>query len=231
MSNIKHKLIVEGRNDQYVMQSILRQRNISCVILDRKRGGAIQENTISLEQQGGFNNLHKKLFIKLKDPQIEKVGIIVDADDPDDPKVNISNRWQSLKGVLNRFDGVSLPDDPSPSGTITTLQRGELAPIVVGIWIMPDNQSPGTLEDFVKHLVPSERTALWRRAEGCVDEIPDDERLFRAIDTPKVDLHTWLAWQKTPGIPLGAAISQRYLDADTPHGQQLIDWIRRLFEI
>ena len=191
----------------------------------------VDDNTISIEQQGGFNNLRKRLFIKVNDPQIERIGIIVDADDPDDPSVNISNRWKSLKGVLNKFDRASLPDDPTPSGTIATLQRGELAPVVVGIWIMPDNQSPGALEDFVKHLVPPDTTSLWTRAEECVDQIPDEERLFRPIDTQKAYLATWLAWQKYPGIPLGAAISQRYLDADTPHALKLIDWIQRLFKL
>lgn len=195
MSKIyKNKLLVEGRDDQYVMQSLLRRHGISCVIPDRRKGTSIEENTISIEQLGGFENLRKQLFRKLKvERHLERVGIIVDADDPDDPSVNISNRWQSLKGVLDSFDSVSLPDDPSPEGTIGTIQRKDGTSVVVGIWLMPDNQSPGTLEDFVKLLVPADRTSLWARAEGCVDEIPDVERLFRAIDTPKAYLHTWLA--------------------------------------
>jgi hypothetical protein len=96
---------------------------------------------------------------------------------------------------------------------------------------MPDNQVAGTVEDLVKFLVPLDRTSLWTRAEGCVDGIPDEERLFRPIDSPKVYLATWLAWQKSPRIPVGAAISQRYLDADTPQVLKLIDWIRRLFSL
>ena len=45
----------------------------------------------------------------------------------------------------------------------------------------------------------------------------------------KAHVHTWLAWQKEPGKPMGQAITKRYLDANAPHAQQLIVWIRKLF--
>ena len=210
MSNTyKYKLWVEGRDDQYVMQNLFVRHKISSVIPDRIRGIRIEEHTISIEQQGGFETLRKKLFGQLKDPELERVGIIVDADDPTDPSVNIRNRWESIKGVLNRFDNVVLPDDPSPDGTIGSLQREDGSTLVVGIWIMPNNQLPGTLEDFIKFLVPADKTSLWDRAEHSVDDIPPDERLFRPIDQQKAYLATWLAWQKRPCIPLGAAINHR----------------------
>lgn len=234
MSQIyKYCLFVEGRDDQYVLQSLLKRHRISAVIPDRlKASDRIEKNTISIEQWGGFETLRKRLFNEIRGRKsLERVGIIVDADDPDNPLVNISNRWLSLKDVLNKFENVTLPDAPNPEGTISTLQRPDSTIVVSGIWIMPDNQLPGTLEDFVKFLVPADKTSLWARAEGCVDSIPDEERLFRPIHKRKAHLATWLAWQKSPGIPLGVAISQRYLDTDTPHALKLIDWIRRLFSL
>lgn len=232
MSNTyKYKLWVEGRDDQYVIQNLLVRHKISSVIPDRIRGIRIKEHTISIEQQGGFDNLRKKLIGQLKDPELERVGIIVDADDPTNPSVNIRNRWESIKAVTARFDDVVLPDDPNLDGTIGSLQRADGSTLVVGIWIMPNNQLPGTLEGFIKFLVPADRTSLWNRAEHSVNEIPLDERLFRPIDQQKVYLATWLAWQKHPGIPLGAAINQRYLDANAPQAHKLIDWIRRLFAL
>ena len=47
----------------------------------------------------------------------------------------------------------------------------------------------------------------------------------------KAQLHTWLAWQEQPGTPLGLAITNRYLDANAPHAQKLMDWIRQLFDL
>lgn len=48
---------------------------------------------------------------------------------------------------------------------------------------------------------------------------------------PKAHIHTWLAWQEEPGTPMGLAITKRYLNADAPYVQQLMDWISRLFDI
>jgi len=231
-NNFRYKLWVEGRDDQYVMQNLLKHHAIACLIPDRRTDTPTDDSTISIEQQQGFDNLRKTLWRKIRgNEDLERVGIIVDADDPTNPSVNIRNRWQSIKGVLHRFDAVVLPDDPSPDGTIGSLEREDGTTLVVGIWIMPNNQLPGTLEDFIKFLVPADRTSLWNRAEHCVDEIPPDERLFRPIDQQKVYLATWLAWQKRPGIPLGAAINQRYLDAKAPQAHKLIDWIRTLFAL
>ncbi len=55
----------------------------------------------------------------------------------------------------------------------------------------------------------------------------------RCRDThlPVAEIHTWLAWQEEPGSPLGQAITKRYLDADAPRAQQLMDWVRRLFDL
>ncbi|MGH9822270.1 MAG: DUF3226 domain-containing protein [Blastocatellia bacterium] len=45
----------------------------------------------------------------------------------------------------------------------------------------------------------------------------------------KAHIHTWLAWQEKPGLPLGLAITFRYLNPDAPSAQQLVAWVRRLF--
>jgi hypothetical protein len=37
--------------------------------------------------------------------------------------------------------------------------------------------------------------------------------------------------QEEPEKPMGQAITARYLDADAPHVQELIAWIRKLFEL
>lgn len=47
----------------------------------------------------------------------------------------------------------------------------------------------------------------------------------------KAYLHTWLAWQEEPGKPMGQAITKKYVDAQAPHAQLLISWLRQLFEL
>ena len=70
---------------------------------------------------------------------------------------------------------------------------------------------------------------LWLLAEEVVQKVETQERRFRPTYRSKVKIYTWLAWQEEPGKPLGQAITARYLDADAPHAQKLVAWMRGLF--
>ena len=91
---------------------------------------------------------------------------------------------------------------------------------------MPDNQTSGILEDFLRFLVPSPND-LMNYAVFCVESISDP--LFRPTDRPKVIMHTWLAWQKNPGRPFGTAITSEFLDPNVSQVEVLVDWLRQLF--
>ena len=69
------------------------------------------------------------------------VGILPDAND--DPEA----RWNALRHRLadQRFD---LPERPDPDGTVIDGSPR------IGIWLWPDNQEPGELENFVEAMVP-----------------------------------------------------------------------------
>jgi hypothetical protein len=110
-----------------------------------------------------------------------------------------------------------------------TIIEESLLPIA-GIWLMPNNQLPGMLEDFVGFLVP-QGDPLWNRAGECLNGIPAEHRRFYDVNRSKAHIHTWLAWQDEPGTPLGSAITKRYLDADAAHAKLLMDWVRRLFNL
>jgi len=93
---------------------------------------------------------------------------------------------------------------------------------------MPDNQTTGNLEDFLKFLVPAD-SELYEHVISSVDGIPPSEQRFSAVDRSKVLIHTWLAWQKDPGKPLGTAITAKYFDPTVPQVDTLISWLNRLF--
>jgi len=104
---------------------------------------------------------------------------------------------------------------------------------VVGVWVMPNNALPGALEDFLRFLVPT-GDPFWEHAESSVACLPKSE----AVETKwrnaenwrsKARIHTYLAWQKNPGTPLGQAITARYLTADASEVAPLVTWLRRLF--
>lgn len=162
----------------------------------------------------------KALSAQLKASGLERIGLVVDAD------TDLQARWLKLCDALASFGYTSLPASPASGGTI--VEQTDFP--TMGIWVMPDNRLPGSVEDFVGFLRPPGDT-LWTRAEEAVAQIPDQERLFKPQATIKARVHTWLAWQEEPGTPMGQAITKQYLKADAPHALQLLDWLRRLFDL
>ena len=149
------------------------------------------------------------------------VGIVLDAD------TEIKTRWSSIRNTLIGIGYYSVPDQPQADGTILDSPAGTLLPRA-GVWLMPDNQANGILEDFLAFLVP-QPSDLFDHVQESVATIPPADRLFREVSEPKAIIHTWLAWQKEPGMPLGAAISARFLDANVSQVDVLVAWLMRLF--
>lgn len=204
----KKVLWVEGKDDEHVMKH-----------LSSNRGVPHFDEIKSLE---GCTNLLESLHVRLKaggDGII--AGIVIDAD------IDIAARWRSLRDQLLKTGYQAVPDNPSPGGTIIDPPEDAFLPRV-GVWIMPDNQTRGILEDFLKFLVPV-GSRLFDHVTSSIDTIPEGERRFNQLADPKAIIHTWLAWQEDPGKPLGTAITMRYLDANVAQVDVLVSWMNRLF--
>ena len=118
-----------------------------------------------------------------------------------------------------------MPGLPDPKGTVLNPPNGSLLPRV-GVWIMPNNEAPGKLEDFLSSLVP-EQDELFTHATEVVDNLPIQR--FKDKDKPKAVIHTWLAWQSSPGRPYGTAITAGFLNAHAPQADVLVAWLNHLF--
>ena len=97
----------------------------------------------------------------------------------------------------------------------------------IGVWVMPDNQLPGKIEDFVARLVP-DQDPLLPMAERATQSIPAALRRFSEPDLAKAVIHNWLAWQEEPGSRMGEAFTKRYLDPKAPTALVFVEWVRRL---
>ncbi len=117
----------------------------------------------------------------------------------------------------------SVPAVPSIDGTIVETNDAKK----IGIWLMPDNQRVGALEDFVGRLIAADDD-LWPKAQANVDDIPKADRRFKSTYLSKAYVHTWLAWQEQPGTRMGQTFKKNYLDAHHPQALVFIDWIKRL---
>lgn len=215
-------LLVEGVDDLHVLAHIFKAQGYEGKITIRE-----QEGVDRLKKRLGenlFDNLLEDLPVELKGSEVVALGIIVDAD------FDLNARWQSLANKLKDLKYENVPDLPKPTGTICT--GGNLPKI--GVWLMPDNTLPGMLEDFVKLLVPDEQKSLFAKAVEAVELIPVKERQFiteNSDKTAKAQIHTYLAWQSRPGVPYGIAIREKFLQADSPHTENLMKWVEELFNL
>ena len=146
------------------------------------------------------------------------MGILLDADE--DPR----ERWGQVACELARAD-LTLPTSPDPAGTIVPAQDGSYPR--VGIWMMPDNQHDGELEDFVLQMIPY-GDGVWPLSQGYVDNIPERDRKFAATKIDKAKLYAWLAVRWEPGR-MGAAIGKGDLEVGGPLCKSFLKWLVNLF--
>lgn len=202
----KKVLLAEGPNDKHVIGNLLRAHDV---------GG------LGIRDKGGISNILETLKTEI-DANQDFLGIVVDAN------LSLSSRWQSLGDRL-RHEEIgynNVPVEPVEDGLILEGQ-GFLPKL--GIWVMPNNQLPGKIEDFIRLLVADDKEGLWQLSEKAVREIPTENRLFADKDIIKANVHNFLAWQDEPGRPMGESITRRYFQPDAPEALNFVDWVRRLY--
>ena len=208
MANGRKILLVEGPDDEHVLKHICGNRDIPELDEVKPHDGVIE----LLESLGVRPKLSEEGDV---------IGVVIDAD------TDISARWQSIRNQVTGVGYQNVPDQPDPDGTILDPPAGTLLPRL-GVWIMPNNQTNGILEDFLHSLVP-QPNILFDHARNSVAAIPEGERRFKQLYEPKAIIRTWLAWQKNPGLPFGKAIAASFLDPNVREVDVLAAWLKRLF--
>lgn len=203
----RNLLLVEGTDDREAVYQLLNFEQIP-------------QDQYSVKAKVGYESLVRDLKGEIKASELERLGILVDAD------FDLASRWQSICNHLREIGYDEVPPQPVPGGTIIR----KAARLWIGIWVMPDNTLPGMLEDFAAYLVPAGDT-LWEYAGQCVNYVVENNCRFPTHHAIKAQIHTWLAWQEEPGRPIGLAIKMRYLDTAVPQAQQFIAWLRQLFNL
>jgi hypothetical protein len=203
----KKILLVEGTDDEHVLKHICGQRAV----------GKLDE----IKPQGSVEQLLENFPVRLKESEIEALGVVLDAD------TDLVGRWDSLKHRLKHAGYAGVPDRPVANGTVLQPPANTLLPRF-GVWLMPDNQSRGILEDFLRFLVPT-GSQLFEHVKASVAAIPEKERRFSELAVPKAVIHTWLAWQEEPGKPLGTAITAKFLDPNMKQVDVLVAWLKNLY--
>ena len=193
-------LLVEGVDDKHVVQH-----------LSSKLAPDLQ---FDCSEKGGSDQLLKAISVEMKVSGRRAIGILMDANDSPEA------RWQAIANRLNAKD-VALPEAPVQGGAVIPADPR------IGVWLMPDNQSDGELEDFVVQLLP-QGDPVWPLAGRFIDSIPQEHRKFSQKKEKRARLHAWLATRQTP-MQMGMAIGAESLDPHAQIATRFVDWLAKLF--
>jgi len=167
----KKILLVEGIDDEHVLKHVCGTRGLPRLDEIRSHGGAEQ--------------LLESFPVRLKESEIEAIGVVIDAD------TDLAARWLSLRNRLMQAGYESVPNDPVPAGTVLQPPSGTLLPRV-GLWIMPDNQTTGILEDFLRFLVP-QGSCLFAHVQASIAGIP--QASSDSVNLPNPRPSSTLGWR------------------------------------
>jgi hypothetical protein len=205
--NHNQKLLVEGNNDMHIVYKLRDKFKI--------------DNNFDVIDCKSISKLFPELSVRVDQADIQTIGIIVDADS------DLAVQWKNCRKELQTI-GYNVAETPDADGTIILSENLPK----LGIWVMPNNQTQGMLEDFIKTLI-EENDLLLPRAKAILDILQKDGIHQYNVGTKrsKAELHTWLAWQKEPGQTMGNAITQKYLtNFSSPECKAFIKWLTDLFK-
>lgn len=203
-------LLVEGSDDLHVIAALCQKFQVP-------------EN-FQIKDCGGISNILQGLPVMLKGSgEIHTLGVVVDAD------LDLHSRWNEIRGILKKSGRYSLIPEEFPKDGII-LSPDDSDDIKVGVWIMPNNEVNGMLEDFISFLIP-DSDDLVKPVNEVLDSIETQGiNRYSNIHRSKAFMHTWLAWQEDPGTPMGLAITKKYLSTNPQICNSFLEWIKRLYE-
>ena len=201
----KRVLLVEGKNDCHVILALCETHKIP--------------ETFGIYDCESDTKLLLRLNALILQPDMpEIIGIVMDADKPD-----VMGRWQSIQSKIKAHQYL-FPEFPNESGTILAENPGKPR---LGIWLMPNNQDSGMLEDFLAKMARPEAIAA---AYNCVNMAKaKGVSSFKEAHYSKAVIHTYLAWQDEPGKTLGQSVTSEALKPHTEIAEKFTDWLKRLF--
>ena len=215
----RSSLHVEGTDDVHVVKHLLLRHGIDCPLSgDNRPQHAFASNVPKITAAGDKDAVLDAIGTAVLVSNGRSVGFVLDAD------LEPRDRWRAVCGRLREF-GLHLPNEIPPEGFVDDVAEFGAR---VGVWLMPDNQREGALEQFLQDLVDEDDTLL-ELAERSTKEAGEIGAKFSKVDHQKAVLHAWLAWQKEPGLPYGTAVKARYFRHDGPAALAFVEWYKRVF--
>lgn len=218
----KNILIVEGEADRGFFTEVCKESKLT---VDVKVGAAKDFGGRRNSKQAVFNLLSNSILRQLDDADaaIKRAAIVVDADSAADGGLGFASTLHRVSELLVS-KGYSAAE-ALPSGGYQFQHPDGLMPF--GLWIMPDNQNDGMLENWISQCVSADQQQLFSHAATTVSGLQNP--LFSNTRRTKADVATWLAWQRKPGEGLYTCITNDLLDNNAALYSGLVTWLRTIF--
>lgn len=216
----KNRLYVEGRDDLHVIAELLKASGFQ---MDKEPRDVQIDEAAKGNEGHGRDKLLALIKTAVKASTGNALSFVIDAD-----KSALAT-WEAVRHrieeAIKEAGGSSkLPKTFPADGLVIDVAELKSR---VGVWIMPDNNNPGILEDFLKELV-KDADKLIPHAKSATDEAIKLGAFFSNEAKPKAIIHAWLAWQEKPGCPFGIAIKSYYFDANAPSAKKFVEWVKKL---
>ena len=145
------RLLVEGKKDKWLLPFLMEKNGV-----EWPKGN----EPVDIEDLGRKLLTKPEASAYLKESGLRFLGVILDADD------DAGASWRSVKGWFQEWFA-DMPDNIPAEGYISAPNEEGIR---LGVWIMPDNQTHGMLETFLKLLVRDKDQELWTFAKVARDE-------------------------------------------------------------
>ncbi|GKX45199.1 hypothetical protein SOASR015_42330 [Pectobacterium carotovorum subsp. carotovorum] len=221
-------LLVEGSNDKAFFEKICKKHNLNYLVKVSTPTDLVKSSSGGFNSKQGVLNSLKTLLPLLEDEDsaINKVAIILDADITNDNNGGFSETISQIENKASEHNYKK--HSRSKSGI--ELQHSDNQMNSLGVWVMPDNKSDGTIEDWIKLNIIDSEKELFSHACKIVKELPLCK--FSNQSIPKAEIATWLAWQNQPGRTIAYTLkdSNELLNIENSNYTKLIEWLTTFFK-
>jgi hypothetical protein len=206
---IKPKLLLgEGIEEVYFFDALLGHLGINDVQVDQYDGKTnIGAGLKAIKDRSGFIN------------QVVSLGVTRDADFAADAADDAAAAQRAFESVSGALSYAKLPVPIAPM--VKAAGNPE-----VTVFVMPDNQAPGMLEDLCIGSMTSPDLNCMTQYFDCVYTFTGRSQLRRNV--PKSRVHAWLATQSEPDMRLGQAALAGYVDWNNPAFNLIKQFVRQL---
>lgn len=203
-------LFVEGVNDLHVICNLCQHYHLP--------------ETFKIKEVGGVDNVisYLALYVNEESNKFACVAIVLDAD------TNFEAKWQTIHQVLQSTSAYDLPVKFPSNGLVLTPKSLHFPKI--GVWIMPNNQSLGMIEDFALSMVSADEPLMSEVNRVIEDLERKNLQKYSEVHQSKAKIHTYLSWSKEPGKPLGQAITAHVLNPEAEIAQIFVEWLKNVFD-